>query len=114
MSTIDKINKSSQSEFIKIFDNVFEKARWIAEKLYVQKPFNDFENLRSEILEIFERASKENQIKILNSHPDLAYKTKISSLTSDSQKEQSNAGLDKCSKEESMSSCSLSEIILKK
>ena len=100
MSTIDKINKSSQSEFIKIFDNVFEKARWIAEKLYVQKPFNDFENLRSEILEIFERASKENQIKILNSHPDLAYKTKISSLTSDSQKEQSNAGLDKCSKEE--------------
>ena len=100
MSTIDKINKLSQSEFIKIFDNIFEKARWIAKKLYGQKPFNDFEDLCSKMLDIFETTSKENQLKILNSHPDLADKTKISSLTLESQKEQSNAGLDQCSEEE--------------
>ena len=84
MSTIDKINKSSQSEFIKIFDNIFEKAKWIAEKLYNQKPFSDFEELSSKILNIFETATKEKQLKILNSHPDLADKTKISSLTTES------------------------------
>ena len=100
MNAIDKINKSSQSEFIKIFENIFEKARWIAKKLYDQKPFNDFEDLCLKMLDIFETTSKENQLKILNSHPDLASKTKISSLTSDSQKEQSNAGLDHCSEEE--------------
>ena len=100
MSTINKINNLSQSEFIIIFDNIFEKSRWIAKKLYDQKPFNDFEDLCLKMLNIFENASKENQLKIINSHPDLASKIKISSLTSDSQKEQSNAGLDHCSEEE--------------
>ena len=96
----NKINKLSQNEFIKIFDNIFEKTRWIAKKLYDQKPFNDFEDLCLKMLDIFETTSKENQLKILNSHPDLARKTKISLLTSDSQKEQSNVGLDYCSEEE--------------
>ena len=100
MSTINKINNLSQSEFIIIFDNIFEKSRWIAKKLYDQKPFNGFEDLCLKMLDIFENASKENQLKIINSHPDLASKIKISSLTSDSQKEQSNAGLNHCSEEE--------------
>ena len=52
------------------------------------------------MLAIFENTSKENQLKIINSHPDLARKTKISLLTSDSQKEQSNVGLNHCSEEE--------------
>jgi len=97
---INKINKLSQSEFIKIFANIFENARWIAEELYYQKPFNDFEELSSKILNIFETATKNQQLKILNSHPDLASKTKISSLTPDSLKEQTSAGLNQCTEEE--------------
>jgi len=114
MSTIDKINKSSQSEFIKIFDNIFEKAKWIAEKLYTQKPFSDFEELSSKILNIFETATKEKQLKILNSHPDLADKTKIGSLTTESREEQSNAGLDQCSEEEFIEFKNLNEKYKKK
>ena len=97
---INKINKLPQSEFIKIFANIFENARWIAEELYVQKPFNDFEELSSKILTIFENATKDKQLKILNAHPDLANKTKISQLTPDSLKEQTSAGLDQCTEEE--------------
>ena len=97
---INKINKLSKSEFIKVFANIFENARWIAEKLYNQKPFDDFEELSSKILNIFETATKEKQLKILKDHPDLANKTKISSLTPDSLKEQTDAGLDQCTKEE--------------
>ena len=114
MNTIDKINKSSQSEFIKIFDNIFEKAKWIAEKLYDQKPFGDFEELSSKILNIFETATKEKQLKILNSHPDLADKTKISSLTTESREEQSKAGLDQCSEEEFIEFKNLNEKYKKK
>ena len=114
MGTIDKINKSSQSEFIKIFDNIFENAKWIAEKLYNQKPFSDFEELSSKILNIFETATKEKQLKILNSHPDLADKTKIASLTTESREEQSNAGLDQCSKEEFIEFKNLNEKYKKK
>ena len=97
---INKINKLPQSEFIKVFDNIFENARWMAEELYKQKPFEDFEELSSKMMDIFEMSSKEKKLKILNDHPNLGDKTKISSLTQDSLKEQKNAGLDQCTKEE--------------
>ena len=97
---INKINKLSQSEFIKVFANIFENARWIAEELYKQKPFKDFGELSSKIMNIFEISSKEKKLKILNDHPDLGNKAKISSLTPDSLKEQKNAGLDQCTSEE--------------
>ena len=51
-------------------------------------------------MDIFEMSSKEKKLKILNNHPDLGNKMKISSLTPDSLKEQKNAGLDQCTKEE--------------
>jgi len=97
---INKINKLSKSEFVKFFANIFENARWIAEELYNQKPFNNFEELSSKILNIFETTTKEKQLKILNAHPDLANKAKISLLTPDSLKEQASAGLDQCTEEE--------------
>ena len=97
---INKINKLSKSEFIKVFANIFENGRWIAVELYNQKPFGNFEELSSKILNIFETTTREKQLKILNAHPDLANKTKISLLTPDSLKEQTSAGLDQCTKEE--------------
>ncbi len=100
MSAINKINKLSQSDFVKVFANIFENTIWIAKELYKQKPFNSFEDLSLKMLDIFENTTKEKQLKILNAHPELADKTKIGSLTPDSQKEQSNAGLDQCSEDE--------------
>jgi len=97
---INKINKLSQNEFIKVFGNIFESAKWIAKELYNQKPFNNFEELSSKMLNIFATTTKEKQMKILNAHPDLANKTKISLLTPDSLKEQTSAGLDQCTEEE--------------
>tara|TARA_Y100001960_G_scaffold317999_1_gene387093 strand:- start:35 stop:538 length:504 start_codon:yes stop_codon:yes gene_type:complete len=97
---INKINKLTKSQFIKVFANIFENARWIAEELYKKKPFKDFDELSSKMMNIFEITSKENKLKILNDHPDLGDKAKISSLTADSLKEQKNAGLDHCTKEE--------------
>ena len=97
---INKINELSESEFIEVFANIFENAAWIAEELYKQKPFDDLEDLSSKMLNIFENTSKKNQMKILNAHPDLADRTKINLLTQDSMKEQNDAGLDGCSKDE--------------
>jgi 2-oxo-4-hydroxy-4-carboxy-5-ureidoimidazoline decarboxylase len=97
---IKNINKLSQSEFVKVFANIFENASWIAKDAYNEKPFKDFADLSQKMLNIFSTSTKENQLKILKAHPDLADKTKIGSLTPDSEKEQSNAGLDQCSEEE--------------
>ena len=97
---INKINKLPKTEFIKVFGNIFENSEWIANELYNQKPFIDFMKLSSNMIKIFENTTKENQLKILNSHPDLANKTKIETLTADSKNEQDSAGLDKCTLEE--------------
>ena len=97
---INKINKLTKSEFVKVFANIFENAGWIAEELYKQKPFEDFDELSSKMMNIFEISSKEKKLKILNDHPDLGDKAKINLLTPDSLKEQTSVGLDQCTIEE--------------
>ena len=97
---INKINKLSEREFAKVFANIFENASWIAKTLYYQKPFNDFDELSSKMIDIFDDSSKEKKLEILNAHPDLADKTKIALLTPDSKKEQNSAGLDQCTEDE--------------
>ena len=96
----NKIEKLSKKEFTEVFGNIFENASWIAEKLYEQRPFENFQNLSKKMMSIFENVDDQNKLKILNSHPDLADKAKIGSLTSDSNAEQSNAGLDHCTDSE--------------
>ena len=97
MNIIDKINKMTQNEFVSVFGNVFEKTNWIAEKTYILKPFKNYEELSSKILEVYENSTKEKHLEIFNSHPYLALE-KI--LTEDSKKEQNSSKLDQCSKEE--------------
>ena len=57
-------------------------------------------DLSQKMIDIFENTTKENQLKILKIIRILANKTKIGSLTVDSKKEQSNAGLDQCTEKE--------------
>ena len=99
---INNINKLPKTQFIKLFANIFENSRFVAEALYNKKGdgFNDFEDLTKKMMNIFENASREQKLKIFNSHPDLADKTKIGSLTTNSRNEQNNAGLDQCSEKE--------------
>ena len=93
---INKINNLPQNEFIIIFSNIFEKTKWIAERLYDQKPFNSFEDLCSKMLEIFKTTSEKNQLKIIRAHPDLADKISIYLLSSNYLFEHNKAWLDKC------------------
>jgi len=94
MNSVDKVNKLSKSDFISVFGNVFEKTDWIAEKTYALKPFNNFQELFSKMVKIFENSKKENHLEILNAHPDLVVEKQ---LTDDSRKEQNNANLNQCS-----------------
>ena len=97
MNSVNKVNNLNKSDFISIFGNVFEKSEWIATQAYALKPFNNFEELFSKMIEIFENSKKENHLKILNAHPNLVIEKK---LTDDSKKEQNSANLNLCSEEE--------------
>ena len=96
----NKIDKLTETEFAEVFGNIFENASWIALRLYKQKPFYNFNNLCEKIISIFEESDIQSKLKILNSHPDLANKTKIGTLTQNSNDEQNSAGLDQCTEEE--------------
>ena len=97
MDSMDAFNKLNKSEFLSTFGNVFEKTEWIAEKCYDSKPYNNVQELVNKMMEIFENSIKEKHLEILNSHPDLAVKKK---LTKESKNEQANANLNQCTNEE--------------
>ena len=93
MIDIKKINNLDKSEFLSIFGNVFEKSKWISEKVFDQKPFKDLESFFSEIIGIYENSDNETILEILNLHPELAVEKK---LTANSEVEQSKANLKQC------------------
>ena len=111
MDSIDKFNKLSKAEFISIFGNIFEKTEWVAERCYESKPYNNLDELVSKMMKIFENIEKERHLEILNSHPDLAVKKK---LTEDSKNEQKNASLNQCTDEEFIEFKKLNEEYKKK
>ena len=111
MDSIDKFNKLSKAEFISIFGNIFEKTKWVAEKCYESKPYNNLDELVSKMMKIFENIEKERLLEILNSHPDLAVGKK---LTKDSKNEQKNASLNQCTDEEFVEFKKLNEEYKKK
>ena len=97
MIDIKKINSLDKSEFLSIFGNVFEKSKWISEKVFDKKPFKNLESFVSEIIGIYENSDNKTILEILNLHPELAIEKK---LTTDSEVEQSKANLKQCTPEE--------------
>ena len=97
MIDIKKINSLDKSEFLSIFGNVFEKSKWVSEKVFDKKPFENLESFVSEIIGIYENSDNKTILEILNLHPELAVEKK---LTADSEVEQSKANLKECTPEE--------------
>ena len=97
INSIAKVNLLSENDFVDIFGNVFEKTNWIANKAFNLKPYKDFNELISTLIKIYENSSKEDCLKIFNTHPELAVEKK---LTEDSRKEQKDANLNRCNNEE--------------
>jgi len=97
MIDIKKINNLDKSEFLSIFGNVFEKSKWITDKVFDQKPFKNLESFVSEIIGIYENSDNKTILEILNLHPELAIEKK---LTANSEAEQNKANLKECTPKE--------------
>ena len=97
MINIKKINSLDKSEFLSIFGNIFEKSKWISEKVFDKKPFKNLEFFVSEIIGIYENSDNKTILEILNLHPELAIEK---NLTSNSEAEQNKANLKQCTPEE--------------
>jgi OHCU decarboxylase len=83
--------------FMARFGGVFEQSPWVAGGAWAVRPFGSLDALHQAMVDVVERAPREAQLALIRAHPDLAANV---SLTPESEREQSAAGLDSLSPEQ--------------
>ncbi|XP_002748961.1 putative 2-oxo-4-hydroxy-4-carboxy-5-ureidoimidazoline decarboxylase [Callithrix jacchus] len=91
---IEKVNSMDFGEFVDVFGNVIERCPLIAAAVWSQRPFLDLEDLQKHFFAVIDALPQSGQEGILRCHPDLAGRElQQGTLTAESQREQSGAGL---------------------
>jgi OHCU decarboxylase len=91
MDTVDRLDHDA---FMARFGGVFEQSPWVAERAWASRPFGTLDALHQAMVDAVQRAPREVQLGLIRAHPDLAANV---SLTPESEREQSAAGLDSLS-----------------
>ena len=92
--SISEINALTVEEFLRVIGPAFEHSPWIAGKAAALRPFANLEKLHRELCEIVSSAPGEKQIALIQAHPDLVGRAFFrETLTPESTREQTNAGL---------------------
>jgi len=95
--------KISKTKIIELLKSIYEHSPWVPERLFSNEVN---ENLNKEYLQrkmrsVVEKASKQEKLDLIRSHPELGNKLKkIDELTEFSKEEQKSAGLDQCNEDE--------------
>jgi 2-oxo-4-hydroxy-4-carboxy-5-ureidoimidazoline decarboxylase len=99
--TLDALNDLGPSEFAAALGDIFEHAPWVAERACQRRPFATVTALHEAMLASLAAAPAEAVTGFLNNHPDLAGPaSRVQPLTAASQQEQSIAGLDALTQED--------------
>jgi 2-oxo-4-hydroxy-4-carboxy-5-ureidoimidazoline decarboxylase len=99
----ETISQLNQTQFVEQFKDIYEHSPWVAERTYLSgaAPFKDIDALHCAMSDVLIQASKEEQLALINAHPDLAGKAAIKGeLTQASTNEQAGAGIHDCTPEE--------------
>jgi len=99
--TVEQINHLSNQEFVTVLGSIFEHSPWVAESAIQLRPFESVSDLQKCMFDIVLTADEADRLLLIRNHPQLAGKeADEGTLTKDSQKEQSRAGLSQCNAEE--------------
>ncbi len=77
---------------------LYEHSAWIVEQALTRGPFASLAAFKRACVEVLTGAGREAQLKLIRAHPELVGKAAV--LTAESTREQSAAGLQRCSPEE--------------
>jgi 2-oxo-4-hydroxy-4-carboxy-5-ureidoimidazoline decarboxylase len=89
-----KVNDLSRDEFVATLGPLFEGSPWIADATWPARPFASVDQLHQALCATMYAAPTEQQVALIQAHPDLAGKAAIAGeLTAESTREQSSAGL---------------------
>ena len=99
--TLEQLNAASPAEALALLDGLYEHSPWIAEQALAQRPFRSLAHLKHALAQVVRTAELDAQLGLIRAHPELAGKAMVAkSLTAESTKEQSKAGLTECTPEE--------------
>jgi 2-oxo-4-hydroxy-4-carboxy-5-ureidoimidazoline decarboxylase len=94
--TIDDLNRASATEFTAALGAVYEHSPWVAARAAAQRPFEDVAALHQAMSQAVSSATAEEQMALVNAHPDLAGKlARAGQLAPSSAGEQAALGLDR-------------------
>jgi|SRR5918997_2161015 OHCU decarboxylase len=92
---------TDRAAFVERYGSLFEHSPWVAEDAYERGPFNTREELLEGLTAAMYAAPRERRLALIRAHPDLAGRAAIEgTLTGDSAREQSSAGLDRLTPDE--------------
>ncbi|MGP0070643.1 MAG: 2-oxo-4-hydroxy-4-carboxy-5-ureidoimidazoline decarboxylase [Bryobacteraceae bacterium] len=77
--------------FVAAIGWVFEHSPWVAERAFDARPFANLDALHAAMIQQVDRATPAECLELLQAHPDLGARARLSAASSN---EQSGAGLD--------------------
>lgn len=89
--TIDELNQMDRAAFVAAVGWIFEHSPWVAERAFDARPFASFDALHAAMTDQVERATFAERLALLQAHPDLGTRARLSEASS---AEQAGAGLD--------------------
>ena len=91
-------SQMSREDFVTTYDGIFEHSPWIADRAFdleLGSTHDTAAGVHSALCRVFRKAEKDERLKVLCAHPDLAGKLAAAKqLTAESTAEQAGAGLD--------------------
>jgi 2-oxo-4-hydroxy-4-carboxy-5-ureidoimidazoline decarboxylase len=89
--TIAELNLLDRSGFVEAVGWVFEHSPWVAERAFDARPFANLDALHAVMTEQVENATFAESLALLQAHPDLGARARLSPASTE---EQAGAGLD--------------------
>lgn len=90
MVSINKLNESSEEEFVEILKDIFEHSPWIPKKALQYSPFSSVNDLHEKMVQIVIDSPYEEKLALIQAHPNLGTRIEMSKS---SVEEQKGAGL---------------------
>ena len=99
--TIEDVNSFGQERFVEKLGFLFEGSPWIAAQAWYSRPFASLQDLHRALCDVMYGAVLEQKLSLIRAHPDLVGRAAISgTLTPESAREQTAAGLGQLSQDE--------------
>lgn len=95
--SLAELNEMNQEAFVAALGAVFEDTPAIAQKVWSRKPFTSIDNLHQSMIEVVKTLREEEQLALIQAHPDLGSKAK---MAESSVQEQAGVGLDRLTPDE--------------